>query len=512
MSWRFVCFYYYRIVISDMLFTLFVLGLALEIIVVRIPHIWRYRQFAAQPAALLIGLWSGAAAVEYGNWLVLVLAVISAYRLLNLSRLVAGSLAENYLKSAFSRTVLFLGLLQGVIYAILTAGVSLPDVDGLALLTAAQLMAAICILGVTGRNIFKTKHIPTSHFYSDKELPTVTVAIPARNETAELASCIRSVVANDYPKLEVLVLDDCSQDRTPEIIKDFAQDGVRFLAGTSPPRRWLAKNHAYDQLADAANGEYILFCGVDVRLDTNAIRSLITTVLNKRRAMVSVMPLRIGGGISTAFVQPMRYWWELALPRRFFNRPPVLSTLWIIRRKQLEELGGFDAVSKSIMPEMYFARELIKNDNYAFIRADDDLNVRTIKTARAQLRTAIRTRYPQLRRRPENVLLLAAMETLLLLGPFVIFTSGFFSGFGLVNWVAMLTAGLLVAAHYLILSSSNPANSVISLINYPFVVMTEIVLLHISMYRYEFSSVVWKGRNVCIPEKMQVISKLPAAK
>lgn len=314
---------------------------------------------------------------------------------------------------------------------------------------------------------------------------------------------------SNCPKLEVLVLDDCSQDRTSEIIKDFAQDGVRFLQGRVPPDRWLAKNYAYHQLSQAASGEFILFCGVDVRLGPDAIRSLVTTLLNKKRLMMSIMPLRVGGSIRTAVIQPMRYWWELALPRRLFNRPPVLSSCWLIQRRTLKKLGGLGAVSRTIIPETYFARELIKTDSYAFMRADEHLDIRTVKTPHAQLRTAIRTRYPQMRRQPENVLFLSLLETLFLLGPFITVLISFWRGFDVTAWLAALACLMLIIAHYQIMSISNPANTVVALFNFPAVVITEILLLHISMYRYEFSSVEWKGRNVCIPV-MQVIPKLPS--
>lgn len=491
-----------------MMFLLFVAGLALELLVVLVPSAWQQRKWLMFPVASLIGLWSGILLAAEWQLLTWILALISIYRLFNVVRLISGRISEKYLRTSIRRSVIVLGVLQAIVYCIMLLEIELRRDETFLLLAVLQLMASIGIFGITGRNIFKTKHHTTKHFYSDSELPTVTVAIPARNETAELSSCIRSVIANDYPKLEVLVLDDCSQDRTPEIIKDFAQDGVRFLQGTQPTDRWLAKNHAYEQLAQSSSGEYILFCGVDVRLGPTAIRALVTTLLNKNRTMISVLPLRIGGGVHTALIQPMRYWWELALPRRLFNRPPVLSSLWVVRRRTLEKLGGFRAVSRSIIPETFFARELVKSDNYAFIRADEELDVRTVKSANAQLSTAVRMRYPQLRRRPENVLLLGMLEFVVLVVPFATAFSGVIGTFTVLHWLSVLTCFLLVVSHYQIMAVSNPANSVIALLNFPFVVLTEIVLLHVSMYRYEFSTVGWKGRNICIPV-MRVVPKLP---
>src|SRR3954469_22886337 len=51
----------------------------------------------------------------------------------------------------------------------------------------------------------------------DHEWPGVTILIPAYNEAAVIATCIRSVLESDYPRLEVLVLDDGSTDDTETI-------------------------------------------------------------------------------------------------------------------------------------------------------------------------------------------------------------------------------------------------------------------------------------------------------
>ena len=51
-------------------------------------------------------------------------------------------------------------------------------------------------------------------------------------------------IASDYPKLEIIVLDDCSQDRTAEIIRNFAHDGVRFIQSEDNKDNWLDKNKA----------------------------------------------------------------------------------------------------------------------------------------------------------------------------------------------------------------------------------------------------------------------------
>lgn len=485
---------------------IFVLGVIAETGLISVPAFWRIRRWYVGIVVCLIGLWTGLFVAGEGNLFAACIGIISLYRLFNMLRIGKDRIENEHLFRTVRRTTFVLIVTQLILYISFLYGLGLSGIGTSVLLMSAQLIASLLILGITARNLSKTRHHSSKHFYSDKELPTVSVAVPARNETDELGTCLESILASSYPKLEVLVLDDCSQDKTPEIIREFAHDGVRFLEGHAPKKHWLAKNQAYAQLAEAASGEYILFCGVDIRLGPDAIRSLVTTMLNKKRGMMSVMPMRVGGGIRTSLIQPMRYWWELALPRRLFNRPPVLGSCWLVNTKALKKLGGFHAVSKTIVPEAYFAREMIKDDSYAFIRSDEQLDVRTVKSVEAQLSTAIRTRYPQLRKRPENVMIISILEVLFLLLPFVTMLMGLFNGFDTASYLALLSSLLLIMTHCLIMNVSNPSNSFISLFNFPFVVLTELVLTHISMYRYEFSTVEWKGRNICIPV-MQVITK-----
>lgn len=479
----------------------------LEIFLYKSSLVWRNRHTMAIALTILTGIYLGAtlASISTYGWLLIALFI---FRFINLARLYKSRMHDVYLRRVSSRTGLLLSasILLLILLDRLDLNLSLDHFY--AFLPVVQALTAAVLLLITAKNIWKTRHRSATKYYSDAELPTVTVAIPARNETAELTSCLTNIIANNYPKLEILVLDDCSQDRTADVIKAFARDGVRFVRGHEPEKRWLAKNQAYAKLAQEASGEYILFCGVDVRMGPDAIRALVSSALTRDKHMICVMPYRTGSKVNTALIQPLRYWWELALPRKLFNRPPVLSTCWLINRQSLFKLGGFAAISHSIIPEGFFARELIKNNHYSFIRADDELDIRTVKNAQEQLSTALLMRYPQLRRRPENVLLLVLLEVTLLFGPYILLFSILIFGVGASTVMVAVACALLSFNHFLIVNASNPGNSLIAIVNLPFAIVTEVAITLISMYQYEFGVIRWKGRNICIPV-MHVIPRLP---
>lgn len=477
---------------------------------------WRMRT----PTILLLAGLTTFGSVSYFvtdvNGLSSAILIIGAYRLCNYVRILVERLHPYNLFFSSAKTSTYLSVLQLLLVGSLLIFNSYT-VSSTALWIAQGFTSAVIALLLmlfTLRNIFKTRlkkvETPTAHITTS--LPSITVAIPARNETAQLETMLRGLIASDYPKLEIIVLDDCSQNkRTPEIIRGFAQDGVRFLAGELPKDGWLAKNQAYQKLLESASGEYIVFMGVDIMLEPHSLRTLVSTMLAKQKTMMSILPLRsthASGHYS--LTQPMRYFWELVPPRRLFNRPPVLSSCWVITRDALQKYGTFKAVSNSVSPEAYFAkRAVLGDDSYSFLRANQLLGIRSIKSTEDQRQTALRTRYPQLHRRLELVAIIALAELLFLLAPFVISVLGFFVALPILVHILALCSSLLLASMYMLVAFTTRINpTTFALFGLPLVIINDLWLIHYSFYKYEFSTIDWKGRNVCVPV-MQVIPHLP---
>ncbi|HEX7963688.1 MAG TPA: glycosyltransferase family 2 protein [Candidatus Saccharimonadales bacterium] len=485
-----------------------------ELALVWVRPLWRVRTAGMVLAVALTSFASGLVLAFQPNVFSALLLLASLYRIFNLSRIAEKRMHEVYLRQATRRTSTMLIGVQGVVALIWWAWHQWPPHGPLpwAILAGLQLVVALALLLSTDRTMRHTVWQQGRAHLSDSQLPTITVAIPARNETDDLQACLASIIASDYPKLEVIVLDDCSQTkRTSEIIRGYAHDGVRFIQGEEPKETWLPKNQAYDRLVKEASGQYILFCGVDVRVERESIRQLATLMIAKKKEMVGVLPARVGGS-GNAVLQSLRYWWELVPPRRLFRRPPVLSTCWIIGRKVLEDAGGFQAVARSITPEAYFARRAARADAYSFIRASQASGLTSMKSAAEQRDTAVRTRYPQLHRRPENVFVVSLVECVFLVLPFVLAAAGWSFGAGaLATALATAASLLLVLTYEILLLTTRTGRWPFGLIGLPASMLLDIGLTHYSMWQYEFSTVDWKGRNICIPA-MHVIPHLPEIK
>lgn len=489
------------------------IGLLLELLLY-VPAIWRHRKQMASAALVLAAFGSGMLLMLYFNFWATTIVLIGLYRIFNCLRLAQGRMQEAYLKRATLRTTIVLAGLQALTALLWWAWDGWHETGHIiwALVAVTQLAVSLVLLFSTIRRMRRTAWPARLAHFSDNELPTLTVAIPARNETEDLQACLESLVLSDYPKLEILVLDDCSQTRrTPEIIRSFAHDGVRFLEGEPPKASWLPKNQAYDHLLREASGEYVLFCGVDVRFAPHSLHQLVGVLLHKQKHMLSLLPWRAAGAERRfAVVQAMRYFWELTPPRRLFGRPPVLSTCWIAKKDVLARAGGFVAVARAIVPEAHFAKVLTdRDDSYSFMRAGKSLGIESTKPAKEQHDTAIRMRYPQLRRRPESVFLVGMAYGFFLFLPFALTIAGFWISIGPIAHVAAAIAVALNTVVYLSVAVVTRTGSPwVGLLALPIGLVYDLVLLHMSMWKYEFSVVEWKGRNVCIPA-MHVISHLP---
>ncbi len=486
-----------------MLLTLFLIEILGELVATRF---FKSKWLRIVSVALLVGLCEYIvyiALLDMPYFVYAVFVFCSLFKVINLFRFGYGRMNADYLKVTCFRSSWRLAVIQIIVTAasVLVAYSHKAQIVGLAMLAGLSLAMAIQAF----RRVSRTNLSQIKSPMADKKLPVVSVLIPARNETEELTECLESVLASDYPKLEILVLDDCSHDKTPDIIKKFAHAGVRFVSGQEPHAGWLAKNESYDTLAREASGELLLFCGVDLRFETTAITSMVNLMNSQKLDMINVLPRRSRGMRYALFFQSARYLWELALPRQLVHRPPALSSCWIIKKDKLKD--GFTPVAHSVMPERYFAWKAAGRNAYSFVAARNLPLVYSFKTLQEQRTTAVRMRYPQLRKRPEHVLVYCLFMLLEVFVPIYLIIMVLN---GNVNFIFLAVAVLMIVllnlSNVFITSVVSKQHALVAGLIFPFVALLDLGTVLVSMWRYEFGVVDWKGRNVCLPV-MHVVSK-----
>jgi glycosyltransferase involved in cell wall biosynthesis len=328
--------------------------------------------------------------------------------------------------------------------------------------------------------------------------PSVTVCIPARNERHALTDCLDGVIKSNYPKLEVIVLDDVSHDDTSALIKSYASEGVRFVEGSALPEGWLGKNHALQKLLEEASGTYVLFMDVDTRLAPDAIEQLVAYAQQEGAQMVSVLPRREDGWRASVLFSTLRYFWEIMFDRR--EAPATASNAWLIHRQTLlQRWGGFEPFKAAIQPESRFSTELLREGAYRFVVGTAALGVSYEKKWRSQLSTSVRLLYPLLGGRWSHAVI-AVLDLLIFASPLYIILAGFAWGWGPQQFIAAalwLAIGIVYGWYARAVWLRGWA---IAVLIWPFIVLQEAVLVAVSAERYHRRAVTWKGRVVKAPK------------
>lgn len=441
--------------------------------------------------------------------------IFGIYSIFNLSKVIYSKSQTKYLYRTTLKTTIWLAIIQT---SFLLANWVIRDISvnwslSILVIVIAQAVTATYILFVLRGNIASSKNLGAIEQQPSSTLPSITVAIPARNETKDLEECLDSLIASKYPKLEIIVLDDNSQTtKTPEIIRSYAHAGVIFVAGKQVPDGWLAKNYAYQELVENSNGEIFVFCGVDTRFGMMTLNRLIEYLSQNKLEMLSIMPkneIVNNSYFSSMLLQPARYAWELCLPRTKGVNPAALSTVWAISKSSLTNNGGFKAVKHSISPEKYFAKSASVKDKYKFILSNSEIEVISKKSQAEQYATSIRVRYPSLHRRIELIALTSLAQLGFLVMPFLIAIISFVFGFWQIAGIATFSSVVHLYIYGSVTRLTYRKTLVIAYFVLPVAAMLDIFVLNYSMWLYEFRQVIWKGRNVALPV-MHVEPRLPS--
>lgn len=122
--------------------------------------------------------------------------------------------------------------------------------------------------------------------------PKLSVVSPACNEEAAIGQSLKSLVAQDYPALEVIAVNDRSTDRTGALIDEAAAADPRIVPVhlTELPPGWLGKLNAMAQGIARSTGEWVLFADADVRYGPQALRRAITWAEQHQLDFLTAMP------------------------------------------------------------------------------------------------------------------------------------------------------------------------------------------------------------------------------
>jgi chlorobactene glucosyltransferase len=214
------------------------------------------------------------------------------------------------------------------------------------------------------------------------ELPALSVVVPARNEERQIEECVRSLLAQRHNDFEVVVVDDCSDDATPHILRRIAAGDprLRVVSGAPLPDGWVGKPWALTQGAREARGAWVLFtdadtfhypdgaasvqkAAIDRGLDVLSVLTDQDLVSFPERALMPSVFLAILGGTG-----PIGDVGDASKPDvALFNGQYIM-----LSREAYDGIGGHAAVRDEIAEDLELARRFKRDGRFRIALAGSD--------------------------------------------------------------------------------------------------------------------------------------------
>lgn len=208
-------------------------------------------------------------------------------------------------------------------------------------------------------------HLTAEYPLTAADWPTLSLVVAARDEEANIEACLTSLLAQDYPRLEVIVVNDRSRDATGPIARRIAANDprARVIDIDRLPEGWCGKNHAMQRGIEQSGGEWILMHDADCKqVCPSTLRLAMQYALDTRADMLSLLPehqydtfwegylLPVLTGMLMIWFRPSR----VNDPRKgeaFAN-----GMFMLMRRSAYEAVGTHQAVRGSLIEDMDLAR------------------------------------------------------------------------------------------------------------------------------------------------------------
>ena len=215
----------------------------------------------------------------------------------------------------------------------------------------------------------------------DSSVPSVCVVVAARNESEGLASCLRSLLAQDHPELSVRVIDDRSEDDTFDIAQRFARSDPRVstVRIDALPPRWMGKSHALWQGTSDIDTDWLLFTDVDCKLKHHAVVRAIDEALVRNVRFLSLWPQQSAGGFWEHATIPLcggiiALWFGSQRVNDPDSRLAFANGQFIlVERTAYEQIRGHEAVRSAIIEDIPLAEHAKKSNVACWVASGRNL-------------------------------------------------------------------------------------------------------------------------------------------
>lgn len=199
------------------------------------------------------------------------------------------------------------------------------------------------------------------------DVPTVSAILPCRDEGERVAASVRSLLAQNVTGLELIVVDDRSQDETVGILAALEGSDPRLhvLRIEKLPEGWLGKCHALATGAARAHGRWLLFSDADVRHEPGVLGRALVHAERENLDLLSLIPenetpsVVVRGFLASLYIYTilaLGVW--AARPRKQSLLAAGAGAFILVRRSAYDAIGGHSAVRLAVVDDIGLARRI----------------------------------------------------------------------------------------------------------------------------------------------------------
>ncbi|HYM62022.1 MAG TPA: glycosyltransferase family 2 protein [Thermoanaerobaculia bacterium] len=216
--------------------------------------------------------------------------------------------------------------------------------------------------------------------------PSVSFIVPARDEERVIEVAVRSLLGQEYPDFEVIVVNDRSTDSTAAILGRIAAADSRLTVGDGdePPAGWLGKTWAHHQGARRARGERLLFVDADLVYHPEALAAAVEVLDSSGVALVTLFPSLEMQGFWENVIMPGLTMTGFVFMPAWLSNTTTIEILGIgggtgnlVRRDAYETVGGHETLKAAVVDDVGLARILRRRGlKTLVVRAEELVSLR----------------------------------------------------------------------------------------------------------------------------------------
>jgi glycosyltransferase involved in cell wall biosynthesis len=282
----------------------------------------------------------------------------------------------------------------------------------------------------------------------DANCPNISLIFAARDEEEKLPAALTTLVALDYPHLEIIAVDDRSHDATGLILDKFAAEHsrLRVVHVSELPSGWLGKPHALQKAYEASNGEWLLFTDADVRFKPDVLRRAVRLAKQgKLDHLTLVCNVEMHGFWEKILLTFFGLAFHLSTDAQSVSNPNSrayvgIGAFQMLRRSAYEAIGAHRRLAMEVVDDMKLGK-LVKKSGFrsCVAIAQNFVSVRWHAGARNVIRGVTKNFFAAF---GYNI----GFAAVSLVGVFLLNIVPFFAVFAGHGWIRILSAIAVVAA------------------------------------------------------------------